>query len=394
MTYKILCVDDDENILAAYQRQLRKQFHIETALGGGTALQFLSKSEPYAVVISDLRMPVMDGIEFLAQVKQIAPNTVRMMLTGNADLHAAIEAVNQGNIFRFLTKPCSNETLVQALQAGLEQYRLIVAEKELLEQTLKGSVGVLTEILSIVDPQLFGRACILRDEVREIALSLNVHNLWDLELAAMLCEIGRVTMPASIITKEKEGASLTAAEMEMLASMPEIGRRLLANIPRLEPVARTVLYQNKNFDGSGYPLDAIAGDQIPLGSRIIKILNDLHQCESKGMDREEAFTALGSRLGIYDSGMLDWISEWLTNSKSRLKPVRKYIRFISIAELEIGQTILSDIITETGAMLIPAGNRISESLREKIRNFARLQGVREPIKVEIIESVDSAEVQI
>jgi response regulator RpfG family c-di-GMP phosphodiesterase len=384
MTYKILCVDDDENILAAHQRQLRKQFQIETALGGAAALQVLSNSEPFAVVISDLRMPGMDGIEFLAQVKQIAPNTVRMMLTGNADLHASIEAVNQGNIFRFLTKPCTNEVLAQALQAGLEQYRLIVAEKELLEQTLKGSVGVLIEILSIVDTQSFGRACILRDNVREIAKSLNVRDLWDLELAAMLCEIGRVTIPASTIIKEKEGEPLSDAEKEMLASLPGIGCRLLTKIPRLDPVAQTVLYQNKNFDGSGYPHDNISGNKIPLGARIIKILNDLHRIESKGIQRDAAFTMLMQREGSYDPVILDWIFQWLISSVSKSKSIKKIIRSVSVTELEVGQILLSDINTAAGALLIPSGNRISESLREKILNFARLQGIRGPIKVEMI----------
>jgi hypothetical protein len=234
----------------------------------------------------------------------------------------------------------------------------------------------------------------LRDDVREIALSLNVPDLWDLELAAMLSEIGRVTIPASTIVKEKEGAPLSDAEKEMLSSVPEIGRRLLAKIPRLEPVAQTVLYQNKNFDGSGYPKDEVAGDQIPLGSRIIKILNDLHQLESKGTARDAAFAALKHRQGIYDSSILDWTSAWLTSFENRLKPIRKSIRLVSVEELEIGQTLLSSIVTGSGALLIAAGNRVSESLRERIRNFARLQGVREPIKVEIIEPVNAAEVKI
>lgn len=388
MAYKILCVDDDPNILAAYQRQLHKQFHIETALGGSAALKILSTGEPFAVIISDLRMPGMDGIEFLAQVRQIAPNTVRMMLTGNADLQAAMEAVNQSNIFRFLTKPCSSEALTLALQAGIKQYQLIVAEKELLEQTLKGSVGVLTEIITIMDAQSFGRACSLRKDVREIALSLNVTDLWDLEVAAMLCEIGRVTVPAAILVKEREGTSLSEAEKEMLASVPEIGYRLLSKIPRLEPVARTVLYQNKNFDGSGYPRDTLLGDQIPIGSRIIKILNDLHQLESTGTERSAAFDTLRQKRGAYDPGMLEWISEWLTNYKNRSKAIRKSVRFVSIAELEAGQMLLSDIVTGTGTILITAGNRVSESLREKITNFARVQEVKMPIKVEIVETVD------
>jgi len=390
MSDKILCVDDDENILSAYQRQLRKHFHIETALGPEAGLQMVSAGESFAVIISDLRMPGMDGIEFLSRVKQIAPDTVRIMLTGNADLQAAMEAVNQGNIFRFLTKPCSSEILTQALQAGLQQYRLITAEKELLEKTLKGAVGVFTEILSILDTESFGRACALRDDVREIAKALHVADTWDLELAAMFSGIGRVTIPASTLTKQKSGASLSSTEQDMLARVPEIGYQLLAKIPRLEPVAQIVLYQNKNFDGSGFPKDRIAGERIPQGSRIIKIISDLNQLETAGIQREAAIANLKYRQGIYDPGMLDCACQYLATTGNRAKPIRKTIRSVSVAELEVGQMLLSDVVSSTGSLLITAGNRVSESLRERIRNFGRLQSIREPIKVEIIEPNSAA----
>lgn len=385
MSDKILCVDDDENILAAYQRQLRKQFQIETALGPETGLQMISSSEPFAVVISDLRMPGMDGIEFLSRVKQITPDSVRIMLTGNADLQTAMEAVNRGNIFRFLTKPCSNEMLAQTLQAGLQQYHLITAEKELLEQTLKGAIGVLTEILSILDAQSFGRTCTLRDATCEIAKALNIVDTWDIELAAMFCEIGRVTIPASTIMREKAGVPLSGAEQDMLMRVPEIGYQLLSKIPRLESVAQMVLYQKKNFDGSGHPKNRVAGRQIPLGSRIIRIISDLNQLESTGTQRDAAFAILKYREGLYDPSILDCASQCMMSFVSGAKPIQKSIRSVSVPELEVGQMLLSDVMTGTGALLITAGNRVSESLRERIRNFARLQGIREPIKVEIVE---------
>ncbi|HUL31620.1 MAG TPA: response regulator, partial [Thermodesulfobacteriota bacterium] len=119
MENKILFVDDDANLLASYERQLRKQFPIETSLGVKEGLVAIKERSPYAVVVSDLRMPEMDGIQFLSKVREITPDTVRMMLTGYADLQNTIDAVNEGNIFRFLTKPCSPETLVKSLSAGI-----------------------------------------------------------------------------------------------------------------------------------------------------------------------------------------------------------------------------------------------------------------------------------
>ena len=155
--YKILCVDDESNVLQGIKRQLRKQFHIDVAEGGQKGLEAITGNGPYAVVVSDMRMPGMDGAEFLAKVKRCAPQTVRMMLTGNSDQQTAIEAVNKGSIFRFLNKPCSTEDLVAAISDGIEQYRLITVEKEVLEQTLGGSIKILSNVLALASPEI-GRA--------------------------------------------------------------------------------------------------------------------------------------------------------------------------------------------------------------------------------------------
>src|SRR5262249_1916023 len=144
MPETILLVDDEPNVLLGYQRLLRGEFDTETAVGAPLALKIIQARGPFAIVLSDMRMPEMDGIEFLTRVKALSPDTVRIMLTGYADVKTALSAVNDGNIFRFLTKPCSKETLASALAAGLAQYRLVTTEKELLEKTLAGSVALLT----------------------------------------------------------------------------------------------------------------------------------------------------------------------------------------------------------------------------------------------------------
>ncbi len=135
MADKILFVDDDTNLLAAFRRQLRKQFQIETAEGGREGLELVKTNGPLAVIVSDFRMPHMDGIEFLSCVREIAPDTVRIMLTGNADLQAAIQAVNEGNIFRFFTKPCSVDMLGESLITGIEHYQRVTREREYNERT-------------------------------------------------------------------------------------------------------------------------------------------------------------------------------------------------------------------------------------------------------------------
>src|SRR5690606_21232193 len=124
-------------------------------------LALLGNGEGYAVVVADMQMPEMDGIEFLTRVKEIAPDIVRIMLTGNGDQITAIEAINKGSIFRFLSKPSAH--LVETLQEALRQHQLITAERELLENTLHGSIKMLSEILALAEPKLFGQAQWLRD---------------------------------------------------------------------------------------------------------------------------------------------------------------------------------------------------------------------------------------
>src|SRR6266481_5372243 len=130
MSAKILCVDDEANVLEAYQRNLRKRFSIDTALGGEAALALIGSQGPYAVIVADMQMPGMNGVEFLTLAREKAPDTVRIMLTGNADQKTAVEAVNKGQIFQFLNKPCPPEMLGTALANGVRQYSLITAERE------------------------------------------------------------------------------------------------------------------------------------------------------------------------------------------------------------------------------------------------------------------------
>lgn len=134
MAHKILFVDDEQGVLDGYERLLHKEFKVSVAVGGQKGLSALQEHGPFAVVISDMRMPGMNGAEFLAEVRQRAPDTIRMLLTGYTDLNAAIDAVNKGNIFQYLAKPCDKDVLIGAINKGLAQYRSVKAEKELLKK--------------------------------------------------------------------------------------------------------------------------------------------------------------------------------------------------------------------------------------------------------------------
>lgn len=390
MSEKVLFVDDDANILAGYQRALRKQFRIEIAIGADAALTLIERQGPYAVVVSDMCMPGMNGVQFLAKVKEIAPDTVRIMLTGNPDLRTAIEAVHHGHIFRFLTKPCPPDSLALALEAGIEQYRLITAERYLLERTLSGSVRMLMDILAMVDPHLFGRAQTLRGYIRSLAQTLQVGEIWKLELSALLAQVGLVTIPTVVVLKSRAGHPLSEAEQEMLERVPEISHNLLANIPRLEPVARIVLYQNKHFDGSGFPRDAVSGYDIPLGARMLKVVGDLRTLEETNVPRKRAFEVMRRREGWYDPRVLEAAAVTFISPTETRPQTETPALAVSVRGLRIGHVLASDVYTTDGKLLISAGHRVSEALLERIRNFAEVTGIREPLYVEMAESLYAA----
>ncbi|HTW80058.1 MAG TPA: response regulator [Terracidiphilus sp.] len=134
MTDRILFVDDDKQTLDAYKRLMHGKFNVETAASGTQAIAVIHLLGPFAVVVSDMRMPEMNGAEFLARVREIAPHSVRMLLTGHKDLDRAIEAVNEGQIFRYLTKPCKQDALENAILLGLARYRSNVENGDLIKE--------------------------------------------------------------------------------------------------------------------------------------------------------------------------------------------------------------------------------------------------------------------
>ena len=223
MSERILFVDDDLNVLTAIKRQLRKLYDVSTAENGQAGLDLIVHAEPFTVVVADMNMPGIDGIQFLRQVKEIAPETVRMMLTGQSDMEVAVDAVNEGSIFRFLTKPCPTAVLVNSLAAGVEQYRLITAEKELLEKTLSGSVKVLSDVLALTRTKSFGHAQRVRRLVKELIASLKITDFWEIDVAAMLSQIGCVTVPDEVLLKIYKGAEVTRDERQMFLAHPAIG---------------------------------------------------------------------------------------------------------------------------------------------------------------------------
>jgi response regulator RpfG family c-di-GMP phosphodiesterase len=291
MAEKILLVDDDSNILEGYRRTLRGEFQLETALGSEEALKLIDEQGPYAVVVSDMRMPGMDGIHLLSKIKAMSPNTVRVMLTGNADLDSAVNAINEGSIFRFLNKPCNKEQMAKALTAAVVQYRLTTAEDHLLEQTLSGCIQVLTEVLSLVNPAAFSRAERARRYIHHVVTTMKLGNPWQYEVAAMMSQLGCVTLAPETIEAVYSGEHLSASEQTQYDAHPSIAYGLLSKIPRLEPIAWMIEHQDRPVGQE----DGSEKTDVKLGAEILRLTLAYEKLIHKGMSRTEAVHSLSSR---------------------------------------------------------------------------------------------------
>jgi response regulator RpfG family c-di-GMP phosphodiesterase len=372
---RILCVDDEKNVLEGLGRTLRTLFIVETAVGGTQGLETLREKGPFVIVISDLRMPLMTGVEFLSRAREFAPDTVRVLLTGQGDIEAAISAVNEGNIFRFLTKPCPTGVLVKALMASAEQYRLVTSERVLLQQTLRGSIKALTDILAITNPAAFGRATRVQQSVSEMMVHFDVGERWPAEVAAMLSQIGYVILPPQ--TQEKLYASqiLTSAELEMVDRVPQVVEQLLANIPRLELVREILRLYSRHFTGETTGTQGTVDENLPWGARALKIAFDHDILESANDEGNHAFDVMRQRIGWYDPTILEAFAELRRPGKEEVS------RDLALDQIAVGMLFGEDVKSAKGLLLVSRGQEATPSLLERVRNFSSELGIREPIRM-------------
>jgi len=375
---RILMVDDEARVLDALRRNLRTRFDVTTAASGAEALDILAHKGPFAVLVSDLRMPGNGGVAVLRQARKSAPDTTRVLLTGKADLESAIAIVNEGAIFRFLTKPCPPDLLLTTLEAAVEQHRLATAERVLLEQTLRGSVKAFTEILALVSPAAFGRAMRTQTIISQLTRHSAIAPAWPAEMAATLSQVGCVILPAHTLDKVYHGDLLREDEQAMVNHMPAFVEELLGNIPRLEPVREILRYQQKNYDGTGLPRDDLRGAAIPWGSRALRVALDYDVLEAQGMPPGLAFESLRGRAGCYDPAIIESLA-WIRGGAR--EALQGLVRDLRVRELKPGMVLAADVKTVSGSLLIARGQEVTGGLTERLQNFDSEVGVSQPLRV-------------
>jgi response regulator RpfG family c-di-GMP phosphodiesterase len=365
---RVLCVDDEPNILEGLRLNLDRVFDMHTAGSGAQALALLEREEPFAVVVSDMRMPEMDGAEFLGRVRERFRDTVRILLTGYADVGSAISAINNGQIFRFLTKPCPPSQVLLTLREAASQYRLIETERVLLDKTLHGTIRALTDVLALVHPLAFGRALRLHKAVSAFAGHIDLKEAWQVEVAAMLSQIGCMTLTDDTIEKLHLGQDLSTDEADKVRQASRTAVRLIGEIPRLEGV-RGILGGPRE-DG-----DAGLEETIRVGEQMLRIVSDYDSLEARGLMHQGIISIMRSRKGRYDGALLTAFAQ-MHESDTPAKVAME----VSARSLRAGMVLLDDLFMSNGTLLAARGYEITEQFMERASNWRR-GAVREPIRV-------------
>lgn len=315
--------------------------------------------EPFDAVVSDMRMPGMDGAAFLSQAREICPDAVRMLLTGQTDIELAARAINEGQIFRFLIKPCPPDQLRKAFAAALKQHLLITAEKVLLQKTLLGSIKALVDVLAIINPVAFSHATRIRQCALEVAQAAGVQESWQVEAAALLSQIGYISLPPEILEKIYYGEALNWEEKTLLAGVPKVAEQLLHNIPRLEPVLEILAQVDKPLGKDGE-----LSQTVPLGARILKIAIDFDRLKARGGSSQFALEALRQDKEHYDQALLEAFarSQGVGEEDNALQE-------IPLNRVKVGMILKDELRTKSGLLIAGYNFEVTETFLARVKHI-------------------------
>ncbi|MEO0974267.1 MAG: response regulator, partial [Pseudomonadota bacterium] len=278
---RVLLVDDEPRVGSSYARALRNVVKLEQASSAEEALSVLADSGAVAVVVSDMRMARMDGVDLLQRLIEHHPDTTRIMLTGNIDQRTAVRAVNEGGVFRYLTKPCDARVFGQAVLAGIQRYQIRRAEREMLDCPTDGAGEVARELLRLINPPAVKRidplTNLLKGMLDQAGAPRTPH---DDEIA-----------PLALLGAGAPGGAASAGDAKDSVDFADLSHRLASTVPTLVPVAKALRYQRKNFDGTGHPRDEIKGSALPMLSRVLRVALTFDQQVVQTQSQDDAFEA-------------------------------------------------------------------------------------------------------
>lgn len=428
----VLLVDDEESILNSLRRLLRSQpYEILLADSGAKALEIL-KERPVDLVMTDARMPNMDGATLLAQIRKLYPSTLRILLTGYADVDMMTKAINEGGLYRYLSKPWNDDELVQALRQALahqhsesERQRLEALNREQnqqlktlnatlekrvasrtaeLQQTadmldlayeeLKRSYVTGTEVFSLIANLRLPKAKQTNRQIIElIRVYSRLHFLdestdRDLTMAAALYNIGKLSWTDNMMVTPAD--MLHHNELDLYRSYPKQSESLLMTLDPMKDAARIILHHQERWDGSGFP-DHLKGEAIPFGSRLMKLAVDFIELQrglilERQMNSDEALVYIRKYAGkLYDP---DMVEDFIKACGEYLEDVTlsdPTVKVMTTRELAAGMVLARNLNADNGMLLLNAGKVLSGPLVEKLIAFEAMEGARYSVFVKIPE---------
>lgn len=392
---KILYVDDEKNLLSSFVSLTRKMDVETEVLNESRNIErVLIERGPFAVVLSDQRMPELDGVEVLERVRRYSAETVRVMVTGYADHNDTLRAINEGGISHYIAKPWKDDELRNLVEAGIEQYNLRMQNRflleqldrenaklnELLEGTVVGTARILGDMVGSVNPEgasqverirRFGTAYL------NMAPEIGGTERWEIARALDLFNLGLAVLPPLVqVTLNKEG--LAALDRLPIARNHHLlAAGLLKSIPRFEGVARIIELHRKDFDGSGVPTEEpIRGTDIPLGARLLHILVDLDKYTMQRVPGRMALSRMVTHPLKYDVTIIRrMLGEKEAPASESLE------RALPVTSLQAGMVLLDDVMTQNGQLLLRAGSVLSETALNILWQWHRNDPVNEPIRI-------------
>jgi response regulator RpfG family c-di-GMP phosphodiesterase len=355
---RVLCVDDDAFLLGVLTRTIGVDYEVLTSGSGEEALQLIENSEPVQVVVSDHRMPGLSGAEFLQAVRDKYPPIVRVLLTGETDLVEVVAAMNQAGAFRFLLKPSTRPVLLDTLRAAVAQHQLQLAERELLQKTLIGTMRALSDVLAIANPTAFGHVNRIQELALAIAMQMKLTEQWPLEFASLAGQLGHIALPERTLRRLYAGEDLSPAESVQVAQSALVAERMLKRIPRLGPVVDILskLANGRNSDDS-----RTSGS---IGAEILRVVSAYEAVERTTASRDAAVRRLRAQAGRFDPEVLKALTELLGVESAGDEAID-----VPIGRVCVDMIVAEDLHTRAGVLLVPKGYRVSESFLARLGNF-------------------------
>lgn len=375
MNPKVLFVDDDPSLLRSLERNLCFDFDLATAESGPAALELLAAPGAPSVVVTDMRMPGMDGVQFIAEARKLAPDAVFLMLTGNQDIGTAVTAVNSGSVFRFLTKPCEIAEVKAALEAAARQHELVHAERELLNKTFTGAVGVLTEALAAARPATFHRFDGIADLVEHVRQGVGIADRWEFRLAARLVTVGFTCLNDYSLSRYLTSPPTSDDWRATEAKACGIAARMLQRIPRLGPVAAIIEAAPRATGEHCHANPKTAGAIAQTGANLLQVALVWESFVGQGANNRQAADDMHQVLPNIPREYLEVLAAAPAENDG-LPGVE-----LALEDLRPGMVLHGDASARNGAPLLRRGVRLTEASIERLRDYDATIHPLKPIMV-------------